>query len=454
MRRFILSILFISLLPTAPIVAQSCLPEGIEFTTQGQIDSFAINYPACTEIEGDVRITGNGIVNLIGLSTINSIEGRLTIQNNPLLYNLLGLHVLTQVGSDVLIAANENLTSISDFLSLTSVDGDLDVVSNNKLLNIEGLNNLSHLGDNLLIQFNNELKGVSGLNNLLTRQTIDISHNQSLEKITGLDKVSSLWDFRIINNSNLQNISGFNSLDSVRSMLFISVNDSLSQLNGIANLRHVGAYFVISWNYSLTALPVFTYLSFINGDLAIMNNESLSSLSGLITLDSLNGSIIIDENKSLESLFGIDNIKAESIMDLSITYNPQLSTCEIKSICDYLSSPSGTVEIYDNAPGCNSQAEVEAACGMIGISENTEEQAINIYPNPSDHYVNIRYSLLLTRYSLLIYDCFGRKMDEINIPAGQGESQIDVSQYANGIYIAIVKSDSGSFAKQKFVIAR
>jgi hypothetical protein len=33
--------------------SQGCLPEGITFTTQAQIDSFQIDYPGCTEIEGD-----------------------------------------------------------------------------------------------------------------------------------------------------------------------------------------------------------------------------------------------------------------------------------------------------------------------------------------------------------------------------------------------------------------
>ncbi len=33
-----------------------CLPEGITFTTQAQIDNFQLNYPGCTEIEGDMKI--------------------------------------------------------------------------------------------------------------------------------------------------------------------------------------------------------------------------------------------------------------------------------------------------------------------------------------------------------------------------------------------------------------
>ena len=36
----------------AAVFSQGCLPEGITFTTQEQIDNFQINYPGCTEIEG------------------------------------------------------------------------------------------------------------------------------------------------------------------------------------------------------------------------------------------------------------------------------------------------------------------------------------------------------------------------------------------------------------------
>ena len=70
MKKLTLIILTFSfLLFTFYLNAQSpCLPEGITFTTQEQIDSFQINYPGCTEIEGDVQICGNDITNLNGLN--------------------------------------------------------------------------------------------------------------------------------------------------------------------------------------------------------------------------------------------------------------------------------------------------------------------------------------------------------------------------------------------------
>ncbi len=45
-------ILLVALVWMNGAIAQPCLPEGITFTTQAQIDNFQINYPGCTEIEG------------------------------------------------------------------------------------------------------------------------------------------------------------------------------------------------------------------------------------------------------------------------------------------------------------------------------------------------------------------------------------------------------------------
>ena len=47
--------------------SQSCLPDGINFGTQTEIDNFQVNYLGSTEIEGDVIISGNDITNLNGL---------------------------------------------------------------------------------------------------------------------------------------------------------------------------------------------------------------------------------------------------------------------------------------------------------------------------------------------------------------------------------------------------
>lgn len=83
------------------LFAQSCLPDGIEFTTQQEIDNFAANYPGCTEILGTVLIDGDysyDITSLAGLNQITSIEGGLGIFTTSALVDLTGLNNLTHIG--------------------------------------------------------------------------------------------------------------------------------------------------------------------------------------------------------------------------------------------------------------------------------------------------------------------------------------------------------------------
>ncbi len=58
------------LLSQTILFSQGCLPEGITFTTQEQINNFQTNYPGCTEIEGAVKLLGH-----IEANSINNLNG-------------------------------------------------------------------------------------------------------------------------------------------------------------------------------------------------------------------------------------------------------------------------------------------------------------------------------------------------------------------------------------------
>lgn len=112
------SLLFFMLVFPSLMTGQMCLPEGIHFTRQSQIDSFSILYPGCTQIGGDVCI-GNcldlvvsDITNLDGLESLTSINGKLTISHNPLLTSIEGLKNLTVLEDDVKLIWNLNLPSL------------------------------------------------------------------------------------------------------------------------------------------------------------------------------------------------------------------------------------------------------------------------------------------------------------------------------------------------------
>lgn len=108
--------LLLTLLIPFSLLSQSCLPEGIEFTTQAKIDSFQINYPSCTEIEGFVTIGGSDITNLDSLITISGIGGSL----------LIG-HYYMRPDDGYVFAGNPNLINIQGFQNLISIGGSLQL---------------------------------------------------------------------------------------------------------------------------------------------------------------------------------------------------------------------------------------------------------------------------------------------------------------------------------------
>ena len=63
----------------------------------------------------------------------------------------------------------------------------------------------------------------------------------------------------------------------------------------------------------------------------------------------------------------------------------------MQSVCDFLAIPGGYISIHDNATGCNSQQEVEDACGIVSVDELTT-LSISVYPNPSFTQITVELS--------------------------------------------------------------
>ncbi len=312
---------------TIHLNSQPCLPEGINFYNQTQIDSFQINYPSCTEIEGDVYISGPNITNLNGLNVITSIGGNLIIGDewiqNPHLDNLTGLEGLTSIGGYLEFRGNEALYSLTGLDNLTSIGGGLGIGT--------------------------ESNGV----------------NPALASIMALENLTTLGGaLVIIGCSDLKSLTGLEGVNSIGSVLWIIFNESLTSFAGLDNVTSI------------------------SGNLFISANNALTSFAGLDNVTSISGDLWINGNDSLTSLMGLENIESSSIINLDIINNISLSTCEVESICDYLVAPNGSIDIYDNASGCNSQEEVEDACennclpeGIIfNYQEGIDNFQIN-YPN-------------------------------------------------------------------------
>ena len=442
-----LFILLIGLLLPFSGSSQGCLPEGIVFSTQNQIDSFQINNPGCTEFEGDVEISWSDINSLNGLSQVKSIGGSLTIRSNPMLTNLLGLDNLTSIGEHFIISGNDALPSLAGLNSLQYVVGGILIHSNFSLLNLEGLEGLTSVeGIDL---YNNSLTSLSGLDNITSVQGIvRINRNPELLNLSNLGNLKTIGEnLEIAINDKLSNLAGLDNLTTIEGTLEIYYNDRLKDLTGLYGLTSIGADLKIYQNDSLISLLGLNNVTAISGSLEVNYSWLLNDLSALGNLTIIGGHLSIYDNPTLSSLEGINNINANSISGLVLLRNSSLTTCAIKSICDFLASPNDTIWIENNAPGCNSPEEIEAVCDTIGVFELSDEPELSIYPNPTSTHITIETPV---ESLLSIMNLNGKEL--LKQPITEPKTVVDISTLPNGIYFVRVTGDKavhvGMFVKQ------
>ncbi len=155
--KMIILFLVSSIVLISSIRGQSCLPEGIKFTTQEQVDSFQTDYPNCSVIEGYIELNGPNISSLTGLSSITKIMGDLLI-NGTSIADLEGLDDLSKIGRDLVIVSNDMLTNLSGLGNLDSVCGNLTIGWNDLLSSLSEIDSINpSCIQNLYIRANNSL---------------------------------------------------------------------------------------------------------------------------------------------------------------------------------------------------------------------------------------------------------------------------------------------------------
>jgi hypothetical protein len=287
--------------------------------------------------------------------------------------------------------------------AVTAIEEDVFIEGNYALTSLSGLYSLNSIGGNL-----------------------QIGYNDALTSLTGLDNVSSIgitiW---IYNNYALTNLTGLDNLASIGGDLCIGWNHALISLTGLENVDSIGGYLKILYNNVLTNLMGLDILTYIGGNLDISFNDVLNSITALDNLTFIGESLWVEDNNSLTSLTGLDNVDAGSIDNLTIFNNNSLASCEVQSICNYLASPNGTIEIHDNATGCNSQEEVEEACGIVSTENLFEEDKFTVSPNPFTTITTLSYTLNNPYFIIIrIFNSKGKQVDEIRQDQPKGEQQV------------------------------
>jgi len=228
----------------------SCLPDGITFTTQEEIDNFETNYPGCIEIEGDVAISGNDIDDLSGLEILIAIGGDLNISSNDLLNNLSGLD------------------------SITSIGGNLEIISNPVLSELTGLDNITSIGGNLEIVDNEVITSLYGLESIESESIVDLN-------ITGNSALSEcdIWNIcQYLNNSSgtvviENNAPECNSIEEVEEHCLIGIEEFASKEGLNIYPNPLGSDVIISYNLEHSSFVILKILDLSGKEMSILINE-------------------------------------------------------------------------------------------------------------------------------------------------------------------------------------
>ena len=107
---------------------------------------------------------------------------------------------------------------------------------------------------------------------------------------------------------------------------------------------------------------------------------------------------------------------------------------------------------YHNGYSDWSEVKSTWVYSCLGLNDNElQNLAILVFPNPTGNELFILQLSEEINCLAQIYNLYGNKVNEFNIPIGQGQTRVDVSSYPSGVYIAVLITDTGILARRKFV---
>ncbi len=227
---FFLGLFFISLF-SSNITAQCPTNSSIVFTSQNDVDEFKLNFPNCTDYEGDIRInvssTSGHITSLQGLSNLERISGELQIIGNSSgasLTNFGGLQNLREVGS----------ISLYRIYSLTQFG--LEGLERVDEFYMGDMKNLTRITDetnfiierNFILRQNTNLTNLGQINCAAQMDTINLFFNSRLTNFEAIAKVDTTKYLEMWQNYDLQEIA---SNDSIHVTDYLFYKDAIDIVN-------------------------------------------------------------------------------------------------------------------------------------------------------------------------------------------------------------------------------
>lgn len=418
MIKFFTCCLFVALIADAN--AQVCTGDFV-FETQTELDQFLIDNPTCTSIDGNVSVlpdmqqTTDFPTNLEALQNIQSISGDLIVEVHDGPFSLVGLSQLTSVGGEFRLSdvgAWPNILNFDGLEYLISVDKfslvlrtTVDFTPLNALVNVNELKldvwfdglgtpisliemfpGIEHLNEGFFLSSNNYDPLVfTGLRNLISAGTIYFNQWGAPDFLT-----FSLFDaFDNLESCNVLNfdfcmvvdfVNGFGQLQHAEN-IWLDLSTSGIGYPDFSALESVGELSLYTYGLDIQPLHfnslVDASIVNVNGTFNEMHFDALASLDDLYiqqdpsdatttiffpVLDSINGNLGLYNlaSNSLNEMFELSFIGGSVV----ITECENLSYCSVTGLCERLAIDPLSVVIMNNAPGCNTNEEVQSVCSL------------------------------------------------------------------------------------------
>ena len=361
--------------------------QSYTLSTQDEVNSFAANC-SCTEVPGNLIISGTDITDLSPLANLTSIGGQLRIFGNTSLTSLSGLEGINTIGDYLFIFINniltnlnglgnltsvggigieseDALTSLQGLESLTTIDEFLEITFCDNLASLEALENLNYVGDYLYIAHTESLTNLKGLENAQIENSINLYRNHALVDLTNIPNTSLSGRLIIDENNTLSNLTGLENVTAPAS-LEIYNNDGLTSLDGLENFESLTGSLIIRDNPNLSKFDGLGNLHTVLGDAKISSNPELVSLEGFKNLQTVGKSLSINQNAKLTSLVGLEKINSIGT-NLLIRDNPLLHDC--CAIHELLNTPDAigfSAFISNNDSNCDSELAINDYCDPDG----------------------------------------------------------------------------------------
>jgi len=113
-------------------------------------------------------------------------------------------------------------------------------------------------------------------------------------------------------------------------------------------------------------------------------------------------------------------------------------------------SPSITLPVYINGKGF----EIKYYASPVSIKEIENINDLSVYPNPASDRLNIKFNTSTADdFNITIYNVTGQEVykEKLNNFIGSYNNEININDFAQGVYLMQVKSSKGAVT-QKVVV--